>query len=138
MRMAFLPVVLLLGGGVAMGQNPATSAVKASDQAQLRAEAVLQAQLRKEAAAAEQAALQRSGQLQILTAQIEPAPLTLLGNSEPAASSGPEPIPTQWPKVKAEPIPTHWHAYVILVGGRAAPAAKPSPEKNAGGTVAPK
>lgn len=88
--------------------------------------------------AAEWAEDRNLAQAQVLEAQNGRAPLTLRRNPEATASSGPEPIPTQWPHAKLEPIPTQWKATVVLVGGAAARATGQQAGKAAGTRVVPK
>ncbi len=122
MRMAFLPVLVLLAGGVAWGQ----SAAGITD---------LSARVMPQAPLVVQAAQIRSAQPLVLTAQNGPVLLTLPASRNARQQvSGPEPIPTQWPHAKLEPIPTQWKAKVVLVGGGPArPAIQP-----AGGVVTPR
>lgn len=126
MRMAFLPVVALLAGGVAWGQS-------ASGVTDLSARVISQAPL------VVQAAQIRSAQPLALTAQNGPVLLTLpTSRNARQQASGPEPIPTQWPHAKLEPIPTQWKAQVVLVGGASARPTGPSKLRDAGGVVTPR
>lgn len=113
MRTAFLPFVLLLGGGVALGQNPATSGTKGLEQTQqqLATKAALQAQLRSGAEAELRTAQWNLDRAQIPETRSDPAPLTLLPSSRETrrpSLAAPRPIPTRWPDARTELIPTRW------------------------------
>lgn len=111
MRMAFLPVVMALAGGVAWGQ----SAAGATNPAMLVNRQIVPG---------------------VQTAQLSSAlTLALLRSPRPErpAASRLEPIPTQWPHAKLEPIPTQWKAKVMLVApgqraGRSAGSAASVPK----------
>jgi hypothetical protein len=138
MRMAFLPGLVMLAGGMAWGQT-ATSALPPPVQAAERTEApvvVLQAQHR----SSEALVLKQE---KALTLALEQKGLALVQlkaerNQRPETSQ-PEPIPTQWPHAKAELIPTQWPKVRIeLVGGGPARAAKPSAESTGAAVVVPR
>jgi hypothetical protein len=138
MRMAFLPVAMVLAGGMAWGQTPVgatTAPVRLT--AQMSAPVlVLQAQpnpsqaliLKQEKALT--AELQQRGQ--------ELARLAAQRNARSQASA-PQLIPTQWPHARAELIPTQWPKVTIeLVGGGPARPASQSAAQGAGSTVRPR
>jgi hypothetical protein len=135
MRTAFLPVFILLAGGLAWGQTTGG----ASAQSKTRTDAPVVAP-RTQLTSAPSTILKLQNELTLTAAQIELTRRARLKapQTERPAASGPEQIPTQWPHAKLEPIPTQWKAQVILVGGAAArPAEKPA-GKDAGAVVRPK
>jgi hypothetical protein len=98
MRLAFLPVVVVLAGGVAWSQT----------------------------AASEMSFTARESPAPLVLKAQNALTLALVAAQRPEVS-GLQPIPTQWPHAKLEPIPTQWKAKVILVGGGPArPAGMPA------------
>lgn len=135
MRIAFLPVVVMLAGGVAWGQATAGAATTPVQFTLRTAAPVVVPEAEPSSA---QTLVQQEKALSLSLEQRGQALARLAAQRASAQTSGLELIPTQWPHTKAEQIPTQWKAQVILVGQAPLRPAKQPPASGAGVVVAPR
>lgn len=136
MRMAFLPVVIMLAGGLAWGQSAAGAMIPPAP-ATARTEAPVLA-LQGQSSGRRALVLQQERALTLKLKQEDQALARLAAQRNATAqASRSEPIPTEWPHAKAELIPTQWKAKVILVGKTPAQPAEEHPGTGLVFTTAP-
>lgn len=136
MRVAFLPVVVLLAGGVAWGQATAGAATTRVQLTLRTAAPVVVPEA--EPNPSQALIVNQEKALTLPLEQRSQALARLAAQRAAAQTSGLELIPTQWPHAKAEQIPTQWKAQVVLVGQAPLRPAKQPPASGAGVVVAPR